>query len=63
MSGQRYEPWCPIVIIHSLYRFPVQVWRDDEARKIRMDTYGGVNTLITTEVSHQAKKNGQPLKI
>ena len=31
-------------------RFPVRVWRDDSLRKIRQDTYGGVNSLVATEV-------------
>lgn len=30
--------------------YPVTVWRDDENRLSRMDTFGGRNILITTKV-------------
>ena len=36
--------------LHPLCRFPVRVWRDEDTQKIRMDTYNGVNTLITDKV-------------
>lgn len=49
MLGIRGASVLPPKQIRS-HRFPVRVWRDEAQKKVRMDTYGGINSLIATEV-------------